>query len=90
MALNCEINFDQNKHGVFFAGQLVSGTALIGLVEATKFKAIRIEISGKAWCMWSEGGQGATFTGKEKYFQTNANLVPNSSVLGMIVLIYLF
>lgn len=39
MTINCEIKFDQNnKQGVFFAGQLVSGVAQIGLAETTKFK----------------------------------------------------
>lgn len=37
-------------------------------------------MGGKAWCIWSEGGQGATFTGKEKYFKTSTFLVPNTCV----------
>lgn len=53
---------------------------LIVNVNKTKnvSSAIRIVLSGKAWCIWSEGGQGATFTGKEEYFKTSTFLMPNT------------
>lgn len=38
MGVKCEIKFEQNPHGVFYAGQVMSGAVQIAMDRARKFK----------------------------------------------------
>lgn len=38
MGVKCEIKFEQNPHGVFYAGQVMSGAVQISMDKARKFK----------------------------------------------------
>lgn len=38
MGIKCEIKFEQNQHGVFYAGQVMSGAVQITMDKTRKFK----------------------------------------------------
>lgn len=40
MAHNCVILFDQNEHGTYFTGQVITGKVIITLNKTKKFKGI--------------------------------------------------
>lgn len=40
MVVNCDVKFEQNPHGVFYSGQVMSGSVQITLDKARKFKGV--------------------------------------------------
>ncbi|XP_037038611.1 arrestin domain-containing protein 17-like isoform X2 [Bradysia coprophila] len=54
MVINCEIKFDQNPYGIYFAGQTLSGRAELRLAKPKKVKGIRILIYGQSKTSWCE------------------------------------
>ncbi|ALC47981.1 CG10086 [Drosophila busckii] len=52
MSNNCMITFDQNEHGTYFTGQVVSGKAIVNLNKSKKLRGIKLEISGYACAQW--------------------------------------
>jgi hypothetical protein len=62
MSLGCDIKFDNNPYGIFFAGQTVSGTIELTLGKPKKVRGISVKISGHAKVQWSE----TTGTGKKQ------------------------
>ncbi|XP_053665036.1 arrestin domain-containing protein 17-like [Anopheles marshallii] len=74
----CTILFDDNVHGVFFAGQKFTGTVDIDLPKAKKVKGISLKVTGLARVLWSETyGTGTTivFQGKEDFLKHSMDFV---------------
>ncbi|XP_050074789.1 arrestin domain-containing protein 17-like [Anopheles maculipalpis] len=68
----CTISFDDNFHGVFFAGQKFTGTVDIDLPKTKKVKGISLKVTGLARVLWTETyGTGTTiaFQGREDFLK---------------------
>ncbi|EDW38186.1 GL12454 [Drosophila persimilis] len=46
MSKNCMITFDQNEHGTYFTGQVVTGKVIVNLTKTKKLRGIKLQISG--------------------------------------------
>lgn len=55
MPTTCEVEFDNNLEKVFYAGQLLRGTALITLTKRKKLCDAYIQVSGKVTANWDDG-----------------------------------
>ncbi|XP_062550746.1 arrestin domain-containing protein 17-like [Armigeres subalbatus] len=65
----CDISFD-NSHGVFFAGQTLTGQVEITLPKAKKVKSVFLKITGQSSVRWSESvgtGTSVHYTAREEY-----------------------
>ncbi|XP_049296864.1 arrestin domain-containing protein 17-like [Anopheles funestus] len=74
----CTISFDNNSHGVFFAGQKFTGTVDIDLPKAKKVKGISLKVTGLASVLWTETyGTGTTiaFQGREDFLKHSMDFV---------------
>ncbi|XP_058124043.1 arrestin domain-containing protein 17-like [Anopheles ziemanni] len=74
----CSISFDENHHGVFFAGQRLSGTVDIVLPKQKKVKGVLLKITGLGCVRWTETyGTGTTvmFSGREDFLTHTLDLV---------------
>lgn len=66
----CDISFDDNSHGVFFAGQTLSGQVEITVPKAKKVKSVFLKITGQSRVRWAESnntGSSVNYTGREEY-----------------------
>lgn len=80
MSIACEIDFDNNPQKVLYAGQLLSGSVRLMLIEQKTIRSIYIRIYGKAFCQWALGG-GDThrlYTGSEDYLNEKTCLAGDS------------
>ncbi|KAH8304954.1 hypothetical protein KR018_011662 [Drosophila ironensis] len=52
MSKNCMITFDQNEHGTYFTGQVITGKVIVNLNKSKKLRGIKLQISGFAQAYW--------------------------------------
>ncbi|XP_017856116.1 PREDICTED: arrestin domain-containing protein 2-like [Drosophila arizonae] len=84
MGITCIINFDNNPHGTYFAGQVVSGQITLKLDKIKLVKALTLTISGFAETEWTEStGTGKdettdTYRGREDYIASQTYLAGSS------------
>nr|XP_040225113.2 arrestin domain-containing protein 3-like [Anopheles coluzzii] len=74
----CTISFDDNYHGVFFAGQTITGTVDIDLPKTKKVKGVLLRVTGLACVLWTETyGTGITvaFQGREDFLKHTIDFV---------------
>ncbi|XP_055848587.1 arrestin domain-containing protein 17-like [Episyrphus balteatus] len=91
MVVNCEIVFDQNPHGTYFAGQTVSGRVVLSTDKTKIIKGLALKIVGFARTKWTENNnshnhtndnkntgtksKSETYYGREDYFATTTYLL---------------
>jgi hypothetical protein len=89
MGPRCDITFDNNRDGIYFAGQTMSGVAIMDLVDEIKVRKVELKIEGYAECEWRESRQVktsngtrteyTTFRGHEQYLNSVTLLVPSET-----------
>ncbi|XP_044312882.1 arrestin domain-containing protein 17 isoform X1 [Drosophila rhopaloa] len=81
MAVTCEIDFDNNPHGTYFGGQVLTGRVTLKLDKMKSVKAITLNITGYAETRWIERvttnrrRRRRTFHGREDYIASKTFLV---------------
>ncbi|XP_017856115.1 PREDICTED: arrestin domain-containing protein 5 [Drosophila arizonae] len=87
MSNNCQITFDQNEHGTYFTGQVVTGKVIINLNKTKKLRGIKLQISGYAQAQWRRKhgrvvptnqyrpGRNRYFMGREDYIASTTYLM---------------
>ncbi|XP_033167103.1 arrestin domain-containing protein 17 [Drosophila mauritiana] len=81
MTVTCEIDFDNNPHGTYFGGQVLTGKVTLKLDKMKLVKAITLNISGYAETRWIERvttnrrRRRRTFYGREDYIASKTFLV---------------
>ncbi|EDV48173.1 arrestin domain-containing protein 17 [Drosophila erecta] len=81
MAVTCEIDFDNNPHGTYFGGQVLTGRVTLKLDKMKLVKAITLNITGYAETRWIERvtrnrrRRRRTFYGREDYIASKTFLV---------------
>lgn len=91
---SCQIVFDQNDHGTFFTGQIVSGKVIVQLNKRKKLRAIQLKICGFSYATWRDRRSGAKkehhhkkrrFSGREDYIASNTFLIGSDNGQDTIV-----
>ncbi|XP_002019548.2 arrestin domain-containing protein 17 [Drosophila persimilis] len=77
MVVTCEISFDNNRFGTFYAGQLVGGCATLKSDKPKEVQAVLLKVVGYSITKWSEKSLGSTkqYAGREDYLSYNTYLV---------------
>ncbi|XP_063707906.1 arrestin domain-containing protein 2-like [Culicoides brevitarsis] len=85
MTITCNIKFENNPQGIYFAGQNLAGSVELNLGVAKKVKAISLKICGFAYTHWSESetyrvnGKNHTrivhYRGREDYLNSTTYLI---------------
>ncbi|XP_043652431.1 arrestin domain-containing protein 17 [Drosophila teissieri] len=81
MVVTCEIDFDNNPHGTYFGGQVLTGRVTLKLDKTKLVKAITLNITGYAETRWIERvtrnrrRRRRTFYGREDYIASKTFLV---------------
>ncbi|XP_022219870.2 arrestin domain-containing protein 17 [Drosophila obscura] len=77
MVVTCEISFDNNRFGTFYAGQLVGGSVTLKSDKPKEVQAILLKVVGYSITKWSEKSLGSTkqYAGREDYLSSNTYLV---------------
>ncbi|KAH8330227.1 hypothetical protein KR067_000286 [Drosophila pandora] len=77
MVVTCEISFDNNRHGTFYAGQLVSGCVTLKCDRPKEVQAVLLKVVGYSITKWSEKSLGSSklYAGREDYLSSNTYLV---------------
>ncbi|XP_061393223.1 arrestin domain-containing protein 17-like [Musca vetustissima] len=77
MVVHCDIEFDQNPTGTYYAGQLVSGKIVLKCDKVKEAKAILLKISGSAETLWSERhfSTRRMYYGREDYLSSSTYLM---------------
>ncbi|XP_018796250.1 PREDICTED: arrestin domain-containing protein 17-like [Bactrocera latifrons] len=77
MVVTCDIQFNQNEHGIYFADQLVDGAVVLQADKPKNVKAVILNISGFAITKWREKRFGKTrhFSGREDYMESKTYLM---------------
>ncbi|KAH8335505.1 hypothetical protein KR074_003956 [Drosophila pseudoananassae] len=98
MVVTCEISFDNNRHGTFYAGQLVSGCVTLKCDRPKEVQAVLLKVVGYSITKWSEKSLGSSklYAGREDYLSSNTYLVgseqseyENKSWPGPLIYFYL-
>ncbi|XP_017140076.1 arrestin domain-containing protein 3 [Drosophila miranda] len=86
----CEIQFNNNAQGIYYAGQVISGQVVIKTDKVKQVKAVVLKIKGYAETHWMDteydsGDQssGSSFNGHVDYLATTAYLHGSSSSIGV-------
>ncbi|XP_005176205.1 arrestin domain-containing protein 17 [Musca domestica] len=77
MVVHCDIEFDQNPTGTYYAGQLVSGKIVLKCDKVKEVKAILLKISGSAEALWTERhfSTRRMYHGREDYLSSSTYLM---------------
>ncbi|EDW81363.1 uncharacterized protein Dwil_GK11061 [Drosophila willistoni] len=77
MVVTCEISFDNNRYGTFYAGQLVEGCVTLKSDKPKEVEAIVVKVVGYSLTKWSERQltSNKLFAGREDYLSTIVYLV---------------
>ncbi|XP_017081807.2 arrestin domain-containing protein 17 [Drosophila eugracilis] len=88
MSKNCMITFDQNEHGTYFTGQVITGKVIVNLNKTKKLRGIKLQISGYAQAQWRVRRHGRAvaiqnpkkrmkhqFSGREDYIASTTYLM---------------
>ncbi|KAH8311732.1 hypothetical protein KR044_007717 [Drosophila immigrans] len=89
MSNNCIITFDQNEHGTYFTGQVVTGKVIVNFNKTKKLRGIKLQICGYACAQWRrkhgravatnqanfKPGRKRFFTGREDYIASTTYLM---------------
>ncbi|XP_052858869.1 arrestin domain-containing protein 2 [Drosophila gunungcola] len=82
MGIICQIIFHNNVHGVFYAGQTVSGQVTLSTDKSIQIKAIRLKLKGYAETHWTESktdsnnkSTSESYNGFEKYLSSKVYLL---------------
>ncbi|KAH8330726.1 hypothetical protein KR067_006901 [Drosophila pandora] len=88
MSKNCMITFDQNEHGTYFTGQVITGKVIVNLNKSKKLRGIKLQISGYAQAHWRDRRHGRPvaiqnpkkrvkrlFSGREDYIASTTFLI---------------
>ncbi|SPP84079.1 arrestin domain-containing protein 17 [Drosophila guanche] len=88
MSKNCMITFDQNEHGTYFTGQVITGKVIVNLTKTKKLRGIKLQISGYALAQWRVRRRGKAmpiqnpkkrtkhlFSGREDYIASTTYLM---------------
>ncbi|XP_030558985.1 arrestin domain-containing protein 17 isoform X1 [Drosophila novamexicana] len=77
MVVTCEFSFDNNRHGTFYAGQLVSGCVTLKSDKIKEVQAALVKVVGYSITKWSERRLATTklFAGREEYLASQTYLV---------------
>ncbi|KAL7729103.1 hypothetical protein ACLKA6_019924 [Drosophila palustris] len=84
MGVTCIIDFDNNPHGTYFAGQVVTGKVTLKLDKLKLAKALALNINGYAETHWTESrsnndkkvtSSSDTYSGREDYIASQTYLV---------------
>ncbi|KAH8304949.1 hypothetical protein KR018_011665, partial [Drosophila ironensis] len=79
--IGCEIDFDNNPHGTYFGGQVMTGKVTLKFPKTKLVKAIALHVSGYAETRWCERvttnrrRRRRTFYGREDYLSSKTFLV---------------
>ncbi|ALC47979.1 CG18747 [Drosophila busckii] len=77
MVVTCEISFDNNKFGIFYAGQLVSGCVTLKSDKVKEVQAALVKVVGYSLTKWSERRMATTklYVGREDYISSQTYLL---------------
>ncbi|XP_023175766.2 arrestin domain-containing protein 17 [Drosophila hydei] len=77
MVVTCEISYDNNKHGTFYAGQLVSGCVTLKSDKIKEVQAALVKVVGYSITKWSERRLTSTklYAGREDYLASQTYLL---------------
>lgn len=86
MSIDICIDFENNKYGVFYAGQMLRGSVRLKLKEEKKIRCVYIRIYGKAICKWMEGSGKSRHTcvGQELYLNETTYLVGGTEGIALL------
>ncbi|KAH8369097.1 hypothetical protein KR009_000918 [Drosophila setifemur] len=86
MGIICQILFDNNDQGVYYAGQTISGLVTLNTDKAYQIKAILMKVKGYAESHWTESrtdsnnkSSSESYRGFEKYISSTVYLLGSST-----------
>ncbi|XP_067638591.1 arrestin domain-containing protein 17-like [Eurosta solidaginis] len=77
MVVSCDIQFDGNEFGVYFAGQQVNGSVVLKADKPKDVKAVVLNLSGYALTKWRAKNfhKKENFYGREDYMESKTYLM---------------
>ncbi|XP_064550790.1 arrestin domain-containing protein 17 [Drosophila montana] len=86
MSNNCQITFDQNEHGTYFTGQVVTGKVIVNFNKTKKLRGIKLQISGYACAQWRRKHGRALPTnqfrpGRKRFFMGREDYIASTTYL---------
>lgn len=74
MVIKCDIEFDNNPQGVYFSGQMLTGTLTLTANRVKKVKAVALKILGFVNTQWTETDKHSeTITYHDQYLYLDTN-----------------